>query len=159
MKHLNIQQNLERKCVSLAVFIGLTMIPFTSYAQHKTETMETKTIFTTLIKKHFEILNTKDSKDRIGLMEKTYNSDFRIIESNFENSGITEFNNAIEQFHQKMPGKKFIMAEDTVFLNSAAKALWTLGNSVTGEDVFLFRDGKISTIVVFVKPVQEIKSK
>ncbi|MBE4948728.1 hypothetical protein [Chryseobacterium culicis] len=41
--------------------------------------METKTIFTTLIKKHFEILNTKDSKDRIGLMEKTYTSDFRII--------------------------------------------------------------------------------
>ncbi|MFS4474391.1 hypothetical protein [Chryseobacterium sp. T20] len=129
----------------------------TSYAQNKIEKMETKTEITTLIKNHFDIINSPGSKDRIALMEKTYSPDFHIIDTHFEKFGIPEFDKTIDEIHQKLPGKKFMITEDIIVLNNAAKAVWKLGDTFVGEDIFLFHNGKISTIVAFVKSVEDSK--
>ncbi|MEJ5055793.1 hypothetical protein [Sphingobacterium sp. MYb382] len=88
-------------------------------------------------------------------MKKTYTTDFHITDTHFENFGIIDFNRTIDQIHEQAPGAKFVLTADIILLKHAAKAVWKLGDTIAGEDIFLFRDGKIARMLVFIKTNEE----
>ncbi|TCD01280.1 hypothetical protein [Pedobacter psychroterrae] len=99
--------------------------------------------------KHFEVLNISSSERRLSEMGKIYSSDFHIVDTFFEHFTCKDFNNAVNEIHKKFPGQNFTLVEVKT-LNNVARATWKLGDALNGENIFLFKDGKITDIIAFV---------
>lgn len=153
MKTLNTISKLKKGVALWTVLCGF--ITSASFAQTKEVDQELTQQITELVKNHFEILNTDNSQARLIQMKKTYTTDFHITDTHFENFGIIDFNRTIDQIHEQAPGAKFVLTADIILLKHAAKAVWKLSDTIAGEDIFLFRDGKIARILVFIKTNEE----
>jgi len=130
--------------------------PASTIAQNKTEKIMTPELqsLTDLVAAHFNILNTRDSSVRLTRMKDIYSNDFHILDTHFEHFGHKDFNASISQIHKMFPDDRFSITGDIKTLRDVVKVKWRLGDKVSGEDVLLFKEGKIHTILAFVDPVK-----
>lgn len=103
-----------------------------------------------LVKRHFEVLNVQDSVKRLTLMKDVYTSDFHIVDTFFELFNYKDWNSTVNVIHKTFPGAQFSIEKNKTIPN-AVRSYWKLGTSLTGENIFLFREGKIATIIAFVE--------
>ncbi|MBI3883545.1 MAG: hypothetical protein HY305_04835 [Sphingobacteriales bacterium] len=112
----------------------------------------TKAQIEILVRQHFAIINERDPVKRIEMMQKSYSKNFHINDTHFEHINYRDFNGTIQQIHKKFPDNYFIPTSALQTLPNAAKISWKLGNDIIGEDIFIFKNGKIKTILAFAEP-------
>lgn len=106
--------------------------------------------FKKIIEKHFETLNIQNAAKRLKLMGDIYTKDFHIVDTYFEYFKYKDFNSAVDLIHLKFPGSLFSVTETRTIPN-VAESTWKLGGSLIGQNVFIFKNGKVKTILAFVQ--------
>ncbi len=114
-----------------------------------------ETAIHSLVEEHLTIWNEKDLKKREALMKKVYADNIEMIESHFIAKGHTEINDFINGLHTKNPNSRFSHIKAIDVNHNIARFYWQNGPSekpdtVTGMDLFIFENGKVSRLYVFV---------
>lgn len=123
-------------------------------SQNNTEILSESTI-RSLVKEHLTIWNEKDLKKREALMKKVYADAIEMVESHFIAKSHSEINEFIDGLHKKNPNSRFSHIKAIDVNHNIARLYWQNGPSekpdaVTGMDLFIFENGKVSSLYVFV---------
>ncbi|MEN2401760.1 VOC family protein [Flavobacterium sp. MC2016-06] len=107
-----------------------------------------------LIEQHLQIWNEKDTVKRLALLNKTYDSDIEMVDRHFIATGYEEISKFILELQQKNPDFKFTVKTVETHHN-IARLYWQFGSktkpaTVTGMDLFVIENGKVSKLYVFV---------
>nr|WP_294789012.1 VOC family protein [uncultured Flavobacterium sp.] len=108
-----------------------------------------------LIELHLEIWNEKDLKKRKDLMKKVYAENIEMVDSHFIASGYKEINGFVDGLQKKSGDSKFSHSKAIDVNHNTARLYWQHGSSkkadpVTGMDLFVFENGKVAKLYVFV---------
>lgn len=119
-----------------------------------TDNMEEKDALA-LVEKHLQIWNEKNPDTRNIIIQQTYAPDIEMIDRHFIANGISEINSFIDGLQQKNPSGKFTMRQEVDTHHNVARLYWKFGEegkapAVTGMDIFLFENGKVQKLLVFV---------
>lgn len=126
---------------------------------HKKETAMSATDITKLVEQHIAIWNAQDTVKRNTLLAETYASDIEMVDRHFTAVGPEQISTFIKGLHDKNPGFQFSHAKPIDTHSNIARLFWQFGSAekpavVTGMDLFVVENGKISKLYVFVDEVK-----
>lgn len=108
----------------------------------------------TLIDRHFEIWNERNSDTRLARFATVYAPDLTVADYAAEATGYVAVNQLIERVQGQHEG--FVFSPEPVSWNHGiGRVTWGFGpkdnpDQVRGEDIFTVRDGKLATLHVFL---------
>ncbi|MBE8726424.1 VOC family protein [Flavobacterium hungaricum] len=108
-----------------------------------------------LVELHLAIWNERDLKKRDNLMKKVYAENIQMIDSHFIANGYQEINGFVEGLQKKSFNSRFTAVKAIDVNHNSARLYWQNGtaekpDAVTGMDVFVFENGKVARLYVFV---------
>ncbi|RVT71775.1 glyoxalase [Flavobacterium sufflavum] len=123
-------------------------------SKNNTETISESAI-RSLVETHLAIWNEKDVKKREALMKKVYADTIEMVDSHFIAIGHTDINGFIEGLHKKNPNSRFSHIKAIDVNHNVARLYWQNGSfeepdATTGMDLFIFENGKVNRLYVFV---------
>lgn len=108
-----------------------------------------------LVDSHLSIWNEIDIKKREALMKKVYDENVEMVDSHFVANGFKEINGFIDGLQQKNKKARFSHIKAIDVNHNIARLYWQHGSAekpdaVTGMDLFVFENGKVVKLYVFV---------
>lgn len=108
-----------------------------------------------LVELHLAIWNEKDGIKRDGLMKKVYAEHIEMVDSHFVAVGHKEIDGFVEGLQKKSVNSKFTHVKAIDVNHNTARLYWQHGtpekpDAVTGMDLFVFENGKVIKLYVFV---------
>ena len=103
----------------------------------------------------FEVFGNPDGESRRAAIEELYTPDCVCIDDNGRQSGLDGVERIVVGLQKAMPGFEFKEVGHTQALADAGRLSWTYGPPgqppvVTGQDLALFRDGRIAVLYTFI---------
>jgi hypothetical protein len=107
------------------------------------------------VEEHLKIWNEKDLNKRIQLMKNTYNNDIEMIDRHFVANGWDQINGFVNKLQSENPDAHFKPQKPIEAHHNVARLFWQFGTKenpslVTGMDLFVFENGKVQKLYVFV---------
>ena len=108
-----------------------------------------------LINTHFETWNESDLKKREDLMKKVYADDIEMIDRHDILNGYKEISGFVDVLQARDLRSKFTHPKPAEIHHNIARQFWQNGtpekpDAVTGMDLFVFENGKVKKLYVFV---------
>ncbi|MFC3158551.1 SnoaL-like domain-containing protein [Chryseobacterium arachidis] len=108
-----------------------------------------------LVEGHLAIWNERNPKKREALMKEVYADDIEMVDSHFIAKGHQDINGFVDGLQQKSATSKFSHVKAIDVNHNIARLFWQNGPSekpdaVTGMDLFVFENGKVTKLYVFV---------
>lgn len=108
-----------------------------------------------LVKMHLEIWGETNATKRVELIEKIYTDNIQVIDPEFILNGWVETAEFIGKLLTQHPGFKFIATRSVETHHNKAILSWQFGpeskpDTITGQDIFTIRRGKIVSLLVFI---------
>jgi hypothetical protein len=102
-----------------------------------------------------EVFDEREPNRRAEAIDRIFAQDVRFIDHNGTHDGRAEIGEAVNKLHARFADFRFTHAGEPQILESAARLNWTFGPpsdpaKITGTDTILIRDGRVSTLVVFL---------
>jgi len=113
------------------------------------------TVVEPLLKDHLSIWPNRDEQERKSLIRKIYDKDVQIVDPFFVLNGWDELNQFIQKLQQEHPNSIFQITQTINSHHEIVRLHWQFGPSsdpgeIPVEDVFVFKDGKIKLLMVFI---------
>ena len=108
-----------------------------------------------LMDQHLQIWSMEDGPERQALMETAYAEDICIFDPGVELNGYEAINTFINNLHQQFPGFAFTNEKLPEAHHNTGIVFWLYGpkenpGQIPGNDVFIFNQGKIAIVYVYV---------
>lgn len=108
-----------------------------------------------LVKKHLKLWSERNSGIRKLELPKVYCEDVRVLDPLVELNSLVEMNEFIDSLLLKFKDFKFTVLKPIDSHNNIARLSWGFGSElnpleITGQDFFVFEDGKIKSLSIFL---------
>jgi catechol 2,3-dioxygenase-like lactoylglutathione lyase family enzyme len=108
-----------------------------------------------LVTRHLEIWNAKESEKRNEEVKEVYNEQIVFVTPGFEFTGYAKLNQFIDGLHTKNAGYVFTHQRPIESHHNLARLFWSFGppsnpNAITGMDLFIIEDGRVQSLYVFL---------
>ncbi|QES90250.1 VOC family protein [Rhizosphaericola mali] len=115
----------------------------------------TDTAIRSLVEKHLAIWNERNTQKRTSLMAQVYADNIEMVDSHFIANGQKEINGFVNDLQEKSPTARFTHIKAINVNHNVARLFWQNGtpehpDAVTGMDLFVFENGKVVRLYVFV---------
>ena len=126
-----------------------------SYAYKQNAKVLSESEIRSLVELHLALWNEKDVAKRDALMKKIYADNIEMVDSHFTAVGHKEIDVFVEGLQKKSVNSKFTPIKAVDVNHNTARLYWQHGNAeksdaVSGMDLFVFENGKVSKLYVFV---------
>lgn len=108
-----------------------------------------------LVEQHLNIWNERDKSKRSDLLKQVYADNVEMVDVHFVAVGHTAINGFVESLQEKNPAFRFSHVRPVTTHHNIARLYWQVGSpekpdAVTGMDLFVFENGKVARLYVFV---------
>lgn len=128
---------------------------FKSYHDKQNSKTLSESEIRSLVELHLAIWNEKEAAKRDELMKKVYADNIEMVDSHFTAVGHEEIDGFVEGLQKKSVNSKFTHIKAVDVNHNTARLYWQHAtaekpDAVTGMDLFVFENGKVSKLYVFV---------
>jgi len=108
-----------------------------------------------LLEKHLQVWIEKDASKRLVDITSIYTDDVTIVQPAIVTSGVSAYNDFLTNHIKNAPDSYFTIARPIASHANTARLFWQFGPpsdpaKYTGEHVFVFENGKINCVYVFI---------
>jgi len=108
-----------------------------------------------LVTRHLEIWNAKESEKRNEEVKQVYDEQIAFVTPGFEFTGYAKLNQFIDGLHTKNAGYVFTHQRPIESHHNLARLFWSFGppsnpNAITGMDLFIIEHGRVQSLYVFL---------